>query len=111
MQHEAELNESLRDLAGGDEARAELLRASLGRLASGAAGELLQEMARDVLAGRIALRQALTSDAYGSDFVDGFTRFWERYEKLAPSRQQKLIRAGEAYLDTLRETAHRSSSH
>lgn len=54
----------LRDMAGGDLGRYQLLRDSLRRLAAGAAGPDLAEMAREVLAGRVTLRQAMNSRAY-----------------------------------------------
>lgn len=54
----------LRDMTRGNEARHRALRQALARLATGAAGDDLQEMAQEVLAGRITLRQAMHSCAY-----------------------------------------------
>lgn len=75
----------LRDIAGGDPQRAELLRRSLERLQNGAAGPALQEMARDVLAGRIGLRDAT-----------GYAYYQEALTAEATRYQQWRDQAGEA---------------
>ncbi len=59
-----DLDEKLRGIARGDPAAYRLLRSSLQRLAEGAGSSDLQEMAREVLAGRVTLRKALLSGAY-----------------------------------------------
>src|SRR5215471_16967847 len=58
------LDAEMHDIARGDPERYRLLHESLGRLAAGAAGPDLQEMAREVLAGRLTLRRAVLSGAY-----------------------------------------------
>lgn len=47
-----------------DPARARALRGSLQRLAQGGGGEVVQEMAKEVLAGRLGLRDAMRNSAY-----------------------------------------------
>jgi hypothetical protein len=61
-------DEELRGIARGDPAAYQLLRSSLQRLAEGAGGSDLQEMAREVLAGRVTLRKAMLSGAYAEAF-------------------------------------------
>lgn len=69
------LDAELFDLAGRDPQRAELLRRSLQRLQEGAGGPELQEMARDVLAGRIGLRVAAAYDCYQPALRAEFERY------------------------------------
>jgi hypothetical protein len=109
MSDESLVNASLMDLAGQDAARSQVLRASLERLANGTGGELLQEMARDVLAGRLDLRQAALSDVYGSGLFDSFTNFWEHYERLSPTDQEQLAQAADAQLADIRDGISRKS--
>jgi hypothetical protein len=58
------LDDELRSIARGDAAKEQLLRDSLRRLAEGAAGPELREMAHEVMAGRVTLRQAMLSRVY-----------------------------------------------
>lgn len=59
-----DVDDELLNIARGDGERHRLLRESLERLANGAAGPELQEMAREVVAGRVTLRRAMLSGAY-----------------------------------------------
>lgn len=54
----------LRSVAHGNPGREERLRSALTRLAAGAGGPDLREMAAEVLAGRVTLRGAVLSGAY-----------------------------------------------
>ncbi|MEV4754470.1 hypothetical protein AB0J86_05025 [Micromonospora sp. NPDC049559] len=78
------------DLTDGDAGLARLLHASLRRLHEGAAGDDLQEMAREVLAGRSSLREIAATDAYGSMFVDHFRQFSEWQRTLDPQERERL---------------------
>lgn len=90
-------DDALLDMAGGDPALAKLVRASLERLRDGAGDERLQELARDVLAGRTDLRSAASNDTYGDVFADQFRRLreWrdqigdEEYERRATEAQRR----------------------
>jgi len=67
----------LERVAGNRKTAAEVKRA-LERLREGAAGPDLAEMARDVLDGRISLRDVARSSAYAvplADAMDGFARW------------------------------------
>jgi hypothetical protein len=90
------------DVAGQDPARAVVVGLALRRLASGAKGELLKEMAESVLSGRISLRQAVASDAYGEAVTKGFDRFWSRYERLSESQRRRAVEKGDAQLHRIR---------
>lgn len=58
-------------VAGGDPALAKVVYDNLRRLEEGAGGPAMQELARDVLAGRVSLREAANSGAYAEAFRDG----------------------------------------
>lgn len=90
------------DVAGRDPARAVVISLTLRRFASGVSGELLKEMADAVLSGRIGLRQAAASDAYGQAIATGFDRFWSRYEHLSESQRRRAVEAGDAQLRRIR---------
>lgn len=90
------------DVAGRDPARAVVIGLTLRRFASGASGELLKEMADAVLSGRVSLRQAAASDAYGQAIATGFDRFWSRYERLSESQRRRAVEAGDAQLARIR---------
>ncbi|MCF3104959.1 hypothetical protein IPZ58_25710 [Streptomyces roseoverticillatus] len=51
--------------------RARALHSALQRLAGGCAGDVLQEMARDVLTGRVGLRDAVRVGAYAEALGEG----------------------------------------
>ncbi|WP_328851213.1 hypothetical protein OG994_25570 [Micromonospora globbae] len=78
------------DLTQGDQGLAKLLHASLTRLRDGVAGNDLQEMARDILAGHADLHQIAATDAYGGELLDRYHRFrdWER--NLDPEERQRI---------------------
>jgi hypothetical protein len=73
------------DIAAGDSAQAQQLRTALERLRSGAGGPELQEMARDVLAGRVSLRAAFGFSFYQEALA---RRLDERREEQDPRDQR-----------------------
>ena len=78
-----------------DLARARTLRDSLRTLAGGGAGAALQEMARDVLDGRIGLREAVRAPAYAEalgERVAEARRAWERIPAEERERQLEAAR-------------------
>ncbi|MEW2383653.1 hypothetical protein AB0873_16405 [Micromonospora sp. NPDC047707] len=77
-------------LTEGDPGLAKLVHASLTRLRDGAAGDDLQELARDILAGRTDLRQIAATDAYGGELLDRFHRFRDWEQNLDPDERQRL---------------------
>lgn len=97
----ADCTRELVDIARGDMALAEVLRASLRQLARRSTNPVLQEMAKEVLAGRISLREAATSDQYAHALFDKYGRFWERL-KQRPDQQQRLVDSGQKSLEKIR---------
>ncbi|SCE76176.1 hypothetical protein [Micromonospora chokoriensis] len=79
------------DLTEGDQGLAKLLHAGLTRLRDGVAGDDLQEMARDVLAGHTDLRHVAATDAYGGALLNHYQDFrqWERTTD--PEELQRLV--------------------
>ncbi|MCK1794503.1 hypothetical protein MTQ01_00355 [Streptomyces sp. XM4193] len=71
------------------------LRLTLEKLAEGGAGETTQEMAREVLSGRIGLRQAVTVPAYSEALVQGMQPFKEKWEELSDSEREELAAQGQ----------------
>lgn len=57
-----------------------MLREMLKRLELGGGGDILQEMAADVLAGRISLRSAVSASCYADVLEAGMVRFAQWYE-------------------------------
>jgi hypothetical protein len=102
---ESELDSAVeRDLlavAHGDPATAKTLRQSLDRMTTGAVGEELGEMAREILAGRITLREAVLSSDYGAHVHNGFERFLDYYRQLDTEQQGELRDSGRAHLQRL----------
>ncbi|MBB1245769.1 hypothetical protein GL263_19725 [Streptomyces durbertensis] len=84
----------------GDPARARVLRESLERLADGIAGDTLREFATEVLAGRVALRDAVRVPAYGDALVAGGRAFQDEWSRLSEAERQHLAAEGERLLES-----------
>jgi hypothetical protein len=89
-QPEPQPEQQFLDLTEGDPGLAKLLHASLTRLRAGVAGDGLQEMARDLLAGHTDLRQIAATDAYGGDLLDRYHRFKDWEQNLDPDERQRI---------------------
>ncbi|MEV5704533.1 hypothetical protein [Actinoallomurus sp. NPDC052274] len=100
----------LMDVAGGDPARAALVRSSLRSLAAGPTHSPLREMARDVLAGRSEFRAAALSDAYGPTFTTAFQTFCKHYERAPESKRREVVAKGNVILAKLRERLSQEES-
>ncbi|MFI7606881.1 hypothetical protein ACIBTV_17305 [Micromonospora sp. NPDC049366] len=79
----------LHDIAGGDERRARELHDALLRLADGK-NPLLREMSEAVINGELALRDAVASDTYASQFAEPFKAFWSQYQELTEADRDQL---------------------
>jgi len=99
---ESAAEESIREVAHGDPARQRLLRDSLRALAGGSGGPALQEMARDVLAGRIGLRDAALSSYYGAELLPHAEKSVQRWQRLSDEERARLIASGAKAMETLR---------
>jgi hypothetical protein len=96
--------EPLLGIAQGDPGLARLLRDSLERLRDGAAGPILQEMARDVLGGNLDLRQAVTLDQYGQALQQHVRQYVEWSEHADPDQLRALAEQARTKADHVRET-------
>ncbi|MCM2579847.1 hypothetical protein [Streptomyces meridianus] len=105
MSNEREIGDAdLTDITGGDEARARALRKTLQKLArSSEAGAPLQEMAREVLSGRIGLREAMRINAYAEALGERVAEGRRAYEALPPEELERQQEEARRYLDAQRE--------
>jgi hypothetical protein len=69
-------------LADGDRALARAARSSLEHLATGAAGERLRSMAREVLAGELDLKVLVSSSVYAEDVTRHLDALAKRRDEL-----------------------------
>jgi hypothetical protein len=91
------MTDALLDPAGGDPARARMLRENLARLADGPDLQL-REMSRAVLRGELSLRSAALGDTYGAALGRAFAAFWAHYQELEPEEREELAAIGRANL-------------
>ena len=105
MSNEREIGDAdLTGITGGDEARARALRKTLQKLAgSSEAGAPLQEMAREVLSGRIGLREAMRVNAYAEALGERVAEGRRAYEALPPEELERQQEEARRYLDAQRE--------
>jgi hypothetical protein len=89
-----------------DPAMARLLRKQLESLADGRAGGVLAEMAKEVLSGRIGLRDAVRVGAYEQELLtsaEKFERKWDEMSELEKSQAEaegaKLLRQQQDEID------------
>jgi hypothetical protein len=92
---------SLDDLAHGDLGTKRMLRESLQRLADQGHSAELREMAQSVLGGRISLRQAALSQAYGSALSERVEAFAHEYQSMSLEERGALVDMGRRHLDRL----------
>ncbi|MEU6098278.1 hypothetical protein [Streptomyces sp. NPDC047079] len=87
-----------------DEVRARALRKSLQRLADSQGGNgALQEMAREVLSGRIGLREALRVGAYSEALGERVAQARQEYEQQSPEEREQQRAEAARYLEAQRE--------
>ncbi|MFM9372090.1 hypothetical protein [Streptomyces sp. Da 82-17] len=101
----------LTTMTGGDEARARALRKTLQRLAdSDKAGPALQEMAREVLSGRIGLREAMRVGAYADALGEKLAEGRRAYEAIPCEERERQMEAARDYLAEQRAEIDRERS-
>ncbi|MEH1167345.1 hypothetical protein V6V47_18365 [Micromonospora sp. CPCC 205539] len=83
------------DLAGGDEQRANLLRAALADLRT-SANPVVREMATAVQNGDLTLRAAIASGTYGDELATAFDDFWTTYQEMTPEGRDSLAEQASA---------------
>ncbi|MGW1028641.1 hypothetical protein ACWD4J_33990 [Streptomyces sp. NPDC002577] len=81
-----------------DPARARALRKSLQRLA-GSGDETVREMAREVLAGRVGLRQAMRTGAYREALHESAKNGIRAYEQMSAEERSAAEAEGQRQLD------------
>ncbi|MEU9390979.1 hypothetical protein AB0D86_13355 [Streptomyces sp. NPDC048324] len=91
-----------------DEVRARALRKSLQRLADSRSGNgALQEMAREVLSGRIGLREALRVGPYSEALGERIAQARQEYEQQTPEEREAQRIEALRYLDAQRDEIER----
>ncbi|MEU6576992.1 hypothetical protein [Streptomyces sp. NPDC046805] len=90
-------------------AKARALRKSLQRLA-GSEDETLREMARDVLAGRVGLRQAMRTGAYREALHERASVGMRAYEGMSAAERRAAEVEGERQLDAYQEEIDREKA-
>ncbi len=85
----------------GDHAGAALLRQSLTQLAEQHDGTPLAVSVREVLAGRLDVRELALDPEFAAFTGRGMESFTEAWEGLSPEERAEQLRAGEAYLAAL----------
>ncbi len=95
------------DLTQGDHARARTLRKQLQQLNHGSAGEPLQEMAREILTGRVGVRQALRIPAYAEALGERVQRFRGKWEAMSAEERAELEENARRFLETQRDEIER----
>ncbi|BCY11615.1 hypothetical protein [Actinoplanes sp. L3-i22] len=66
------------------------VKEALARMTGGAAGPSMAEMARDLLAGRIRLRDLATSSVYADPMAEGVERYLRWAAELTPEQSAAL---------------------
>ncbi|MFI7011406.1 hypothetical protein [Streptomyces sp. NPDC050145] len=92
-----------------DPVRRRLLRRALESFRRGDGGPVLEEMAREVLAGRVGLREASRVSAYAEATIDRAGEFRRRWAAMSDSERHVLAREGE--LETERERDRMREEH
>lgn len=81
-----------------DPAQVKILRQSLEHLASGLGGDALKEMAREVLSGRMSLREAANVSAYAEQAVEQAAPLAEKWASMSDRERDELAAEGERRL-------------
>ncbi|MFG2863264.1 hypothetical protein [Streptomyces sioyaensis] len=85
-----------------DPAAARALRKALEQIAGGGAGGTLQEMAKEVLSGRIGLRDAVNVPAYAEAMVDQSQSVRNEWASMSDKERGELAAEGGRYLEAQR---------
>ncbi len=92
------------DMAKGNRGLAVYVQERLKELACGSGGPTAKEIARDVLSGRVDLREAVLSDTYASEMRKNMVRFAHWYSDLTPEERRRVIADTRKQLDLLGNT-------
>lgn len=86
-----------------DPVEARLLRKSLQQLAGGGAGDALQEMAREVLSGRVGLRDAVGVSAYGEALAECGQSFKDEWDEKSENEREAMAAEGRSVVSQERD--------
>ncbi|MFI9764888.1 hypothetical protein ACIHFB_43985 [Streptomyces sp. NPDC051963] len=86
-----------------DQVQARALRKQLQQLAGGGAGEVLQEMSKEILSGRLGLREAMRVTAYAEALGERTRTFREAWEQMTPEERENQQAEARRFLDAQRE--------
>ncbi|MBT2387782.1 hypothetical protein [Streptomyces sp. ISL-11] len=89
---------------GRDLARARMVHTSLRALAGGGAGSVLQEMAREVLSGRMGLGECLSVDAYAETLTSRAVEAYAEWERLPDADRERHMAEARRFLDSENES-------
>ncbi|MER5947729.1 hypothetical protein ABT127_16875 [Streptomyces sp. NPDC001904] len=92
-----------------DPALARLLRKQLETLAKGNSGEILAEMASEVLAGRIGLREAVRVTAYDEALTSAAGKFQEGWDSMTELERSEAEKEGARVLRLQQEEIEQES--
>ncbi len=95
-------DEEFLSISGGDPAIARLLHMQLTELAQGKGGNILAEMAQEILTGRVDLREAIRTRGYEEEVVSGIEKFRNYWDSMSSEEKQAAERAGNELLSELR---------
>ncbi|MFG2092889.1 hypothetical protein [Streptomyces sp. NPDC048612] len=98
-------------------AEARAVKKALEMVAGGGAGDVLKEMAQEVLTGRIGLREALSVSAYTEQIAEQSDSVRDRWDGMSERERDALAAGGDLHLEELQreideeraEKMHRSS--
>ncbi|NED85063.1 hypothetical protein G3I76_33895 [Streptomyces sp. SID11233] len=93
-----------------DQARARALRKQLQQLSSGGAGEVLKEMAKELLSGRIGLREAMRVPAYSEALGERVRTFREDWEQMSPEEQEEQREGARRFIEAQNEEIEREKA-
>lgn len=82
-----------------DQIQARALRKQLQQLVGGGAGDVLQEMAREILSGRVGLREAMRVTAYADALGERVRAFREAWERMTPEEREEQQKEAERFLE------------
>ncbi|MFG2093704.1 hypothetical protein [Streptomyces sp. NPDC048612] len=82
-----------------DPAAASIMRKSLEQLAKGGAGDVLKEMADEILSGRVGVRDAVSIPVYANHMIDKLQASKQEWDSLSEMDRERLAADGERFLE------------
>lgn len=92
-----------------DRVQARALRKQLQQLAQGGAGAVLQEMAKEILSGRVGLREAMRVPAYAEALGERVRTYRESWERMTPEERERQLSEARRFLEAQRQEIERET--